>query len=324
LQEPRTLARGEVQSSAATTSASYSVPSRLTLELEVAAKGYRPAQRTVILQPNRAETLVVSLEPYLGPEWGRMWTVPALGLELMPIAPGRGQMGSAGGVGNDERPVTRVTFTQPFWLGRTEVTQAQWQAIMGATVRQLHGRANSSWPLRGVGRDHPVFYITWGEAVEFCARLSERERAAGRLPEGYVYALPTEAQWEYACRAGSASDYPDVLEELAWFSGNSGGHAQPVGQKRANAWGLHDMHGNVWEWCADWYTPTLPGGSVTDPVGPASGNYRVGRGGSWNGSSLYCHAAVRTRREPTDRGYDIGFRVALRPVGAGEMVAQRD
>ncbi|HEY0946263.1 MAG TPA: SUMF1/EgtB/PvdO family nonheme iron enzyme [Opitutaceae bacterium] len=322
--EPHALSREAVDGQPPMVSASYTFEPGTVLALEAVASGYQPARRTVTLESGRSERLALRMERYLGPTLGKPWTIPVLEMELVPIAPGSGQIGSIMGVGNDERPVTRVTLTKPYWLGKTEVTQAQWQRLMGTTVRQLRARAaNSSWPLNSVGRNFPIYYVTWSEAAEFCAQLTERERAAGRLPEGYAYSLPTEAQWEYACRAGSSSDYPDVLEELAWFSGNSGGRVHPVGLKRANAWGLHDMHGNVWEWCADWYASTLPGGDVSDPLGPSSGNYRVGRGGSWNGSPLYCHSAVRTRREPADRGYDIGFRVALSPAVSEERLAVR-
>jgi formylglycine-generating enzyme required for sulfatase activity len=134
-----------------------------------------------------------------------------------------------------ERPATWVTLTRPFWLGRMEVTQAQWQAVMGNN------------PSRTKGENLPVNTVSRDDAIEFCRKLTERERAAGRLQKGYSYTLPTEAQWEYACRAGTTGDYAGNLNSMAWYDANSGGMPHPVGMKQANAWGIHDLHGNVWE-----------------------------------------------------------------------------
>jgi len=139
-----------------------------------------------------------------------------------------------------------------------------------------------------------------------------RERAAKRLPEGYEYTLPTEAQWEYACRAGTTGDYAGRLDSMGWYDANSGNETHPVAQKQANAWGLYDMHGNVWEWCRDWYG-NYPGGTVHDPVGPSSGSFRVSRGGCWFGSAHYCHSADRSWNGPSSRYDSLGFRLALAP-----------
>jgi formylglycine-generating enzyme required for sulfatase activity len=206
---------------------------------------------------------------------------------------------------NDERPVTWVTLTQPFWLGRTEVTQAQWQAVM---------RNNPSDPARG--GDLPVDHVSWDDAVEFCGKLTVREHAAGRLPTGYVYTLPTEAQWEYACRAGTTGDYAGDLDAMGWYDPNRGGTRSPVGMKQANTWGLADMHGSVWEWCMDWFGD-YPGSSVTNPSGPASGsarNARVARGGSRVSNPEHCRSAYRSAMWPGNRFDDLGFRLALAPA----------
>lgn len=228
------------------------------------------------------------------------WIVPGLQLEMVPLEAGAFTMGSAEGE-PDERPITRVQLTRPFWLGRYEVTQAQWEAIMGAN------------PAHFRGAQLPVEKVSWLEAQAFCRQLTEQERAAGRLPAGYVYALPSEAQWEYACRAGSTGAYAGALDELAWYKVNSGNLPRPVGGKRANAWGLYDMHGNVWEWCRDWKAP-LPGGTVRDPAGPASGEFRIFRGGAWNMPASKNRSATRVGALPTARGFDVGFRVALCPA----------
>ncbi|MFV0443280.1 MAG: formylglycine-generating enzyme family protein [Planctomycetaceae bacterium] len=142
-------------------------------------------------------------------------------------------------------------------------------------------------------------YVSWEDASEFCRKLTASERAAGRLPSGWSYTLPTEAQWEYACRAGTTGPYngdgTGVLSDYAWYDSNADDvgekYAHPVGQKKANRWGLLDMHGNVWEWCQDWYGEKLPGGR--DPLLSSGGSYRVYRGGSWDYSAWGCRSANR-------------------------------
>jgi len=198
-----------------------------------------------------------------------------------------------------------VTLTQPFWLGRTEVTQGQWDAMM----------ESRSKPSFFKGKELPVEQVSWNDAQEFCRKLN----AKSLLPDGMQWALPTEAQWEYACRAGATGEYAGNLDDMAWYDINSGGTTHEVGTKKANAWGLHDMHGNVWEWCADWYGD-YPAGAVTDPVGPGSGSNRVDRGGSWINGRYCCRFACRDRGMPDSRGNLTGFRVAAVPVGAGVPV----
>lgn len=200
----------------------------------------------------------------------------------------------------------RVAISQGFWLGRHEVTQGQWTTLMGRNPSAF----------KELGADAPVEMVSWKDAMEFGRKLTERERAAGRLPAGYVYTLPTEAQWEYACRAGSNLPYAGELESMAWYGAKaSGGSTHPVGKKAANAWGLFDMHGNVWEWCRDWYAeaylPGVDGQPVADPLGPPAGAYRVNRGGSWRSSADTCRSAFRHWLAPNDRGNGLGFRLAL-------------
>ena len=142
-------------------------------------------------------------------------------------------------------------------------------------------------------------------------KLTERERSAGRLPEGFEYTLPTEAQWEYACRAGTTEDFAGGLEAMAWYDQNSGSTTHPAGQKQPNAWELYDMHGNVGEWCRDWYQDHLSGGSVADPIGPALGSARVVRGGDWHSTARDCRSADRYRVGPGIRFNVLGFRLAL-------------
>lgn len=228
---------------------------------------------------------------------GKLWQVAEVGLSLVPIPAGSFLMGSDDQSRTDERPVTRVTLRE-FWLAQTEVTQAQWKAVMGSA------------PSFFKGDTLPVETVSWEEAMEFCRKVTERERAAGRLPTGMEYTLPTEAQWEYACRAGTTSDHAGDLDAMAWYTTNGGSSTHRVATKRPNAWGLYDMHGNVWEWCRDWYG-NYPGGSVTDPAGAASGSRRVNRGGSWGYEAGDCRSANRSRFSPDFRTLNLGFRPAL-------------
>jgi formylglycine-generating enzyme required for sulfatase activity len=205
-----------------------------------------------------------------------------------------------GGTGQyDGKPVTQVTLTKPYWLGATEVTQGQWEAIMGNN------------PSKFRGANLPVENVSYEDALEFCRKLTERERAADRLPEGYEYTLPTEAQWEYACRAGTTGDYAGNLDAMGWYDGNSGERTHEVGGKQANGWGLYDTHGNVWEWCLDWYAKNYAGGNVTDPRGASSGSFRVNRGGSWSNEAVICRSAIRIAFTPGYRNSNLGFRLAL-------------
>ena len=230
----------------------------------------------------------------------KAWVAETIGLQLVPIRGGTFQMGSEHGH-SDERPLTQVTL-RDFALGKTEVTQRQWQAVM---------RGN---PSRFRGADQPVENVSWDSAMAFCRKLTEQARAAGKLPEGFEFTLPTEAQWEYACRAGSTGDYAGELEAMAWFDSNSGLKTHPVGTKQANAWGLHDMNGNVLEWCHDWFQDHLPGGQVAEPAGPSSGSFRVYRGGGWSGDAGNCRFSHRFKIAPDDLYDGLGFRLALRPV----------
>ena len=230
---------------------------------------------------------------------------------------------------SDEGPQTQVTLSQGFWMGKYLVTQADYLAVVGSNPSYFTA-AN------GYGTDvnRPVEQVSWNDAVAYCAALTAREQAAGRLPAGWVYRLPTEAEWEYACRAGTTTPFyygNELRSGMANFDGNyeyppcggstyycynpSGiylGRTTSVGSYAPNAWGLYDMHGNVWEWCRDWYGGYL-GGSVTDPQGPSSGSYRVFRGGFWGYYASYCRSAQRYNFAPSGRSHYIGFRVVLAP-----------
>jgi len=215
----------------------------------------------------------------------------------------------------DEDPQTQVTFSWGFFLGRHEVTQGEYQSVM---------LSNPSYftPTRRYSADtnRPVEWVSWNDATNYCARLTARELAAGRLLAGWAYRLPTEAEWEYASRAGSTNrfSYGDdpayaLLGNYAWYSTNSGGTTHTVGGKQPSPWGLYDMSGNVWEWCQDWYE-AYPGGSVTNPQGSPSGSGRVVRGGSWDGVPLHYRSAFRNSVVPAGFNQSLGFRVVLAPT----------
>ena len=242
------------------------------------------------------------------------------GLELCWCPPGRFRMGSAPdepGRRSDEGPVD-VTLSQGFWIGKYEVTQAQWRRLMGKIAGEL---------VAGQGDNVPVYWISFVEAEEFCRRLTEA--AAHELPPGWEFRLPTEAQWEYACRAGTTTAFA-VGDTLTKAQANFGrpfrgappgypdGSATPVGAYPPNAWGIHDMHGNQWEWCRDWFHWQMLGGVDPDrreQKGTAeSRRLRIrgsGAGGAWPEDARFCRSAARLPFEPERRSNHIGFRVVL-------------
>jgi formylglycine-generating enzyme required for sulfatase activity len=216
----------------------------------------------------------------------------------------------------DEAQV-EVTLTKGFWMGKYEVTQGQWKRVAGKLPGELTAAG-------GDGDDFPLGNVNYPEAEAFCLKLTERGRQSGDLPKGWEFRLPTEAQWEYACRAGTktATWFGDRLSsKQANFQGKpyNGAEKGPslkratkVGSYPANAWGLHDMHGNVYEWCRDWYHPKLPGGDDPD-LSSRRGASRVRRGGGWTDDGMACRSARRLRFEPERRYDHIGFRVAVVP-----------
>lgn len=188
----------------------------------------------------------------------------------------------------DEGPVA-VELTQGFWMADKPVNQQQWKAIMG-TQPSFHK-----------GKYNPVEMITWYEAKAFIEKCN-------LLQKKLAIAMPTEAQWEYACLGGDLGTYSEALENRAWFEENSKGRTHRLGLLRANAWGLHDMLGNVWEWCSDFYE-AYPQGAVVDPIGPRQGSHRIVRGGSFNYGARYCRPQARFRYLPDNKNLNIGFRM---------------
>jgi formylglycine-generating enzyme required for sulfatase activity len=253
--------------------------------------------------------------------------VNSIGMRLLGVDAGTFEMGSPSnesGRRSDEQR-HRVTLTQAFWMAETKVTQGQWLAVMKAQPRWLFQSTN--W-----GAEVAADNMNWTEAMDFCRRLTERERQAGSLPEAFEYTLPTEAQWEYVCRAGTQTAYSfgddaSRLGQYAVYEGSRDGpHAHRVKSRKANPWGFYDMHGNLWEWCRDevgidsdfaLLDSNTYRDDIQDPLS-LGGPQRVNRGGSWGNSPAYCRSAGRDASDPSGAGPDLGFRPVLAsPTASG-------
>lgn len=234
-------------------------------------------------------------------------TAYGMSMKMIWVDGGTFKMGSNNG-GSDETPVHDVTL-DGYWIAETEVTQAQWEAVMGTTIQQQEEKSEFLWGLFGVGDNYPMYYVNYDEAMEFCSRLSS---ATGRK-----YTLPTEAQWEYAARGGEgATTYTysgsNSIDDVAWYDGNSGVSTHPVKGKTPNQLGLYDMSGNVSELCLDYYDSNYYSSSPkTNPSNRSRSDYRVVRGGSWGDGELYCRVAFRGYDNPSNRFVNFGFRVVI-------------
>ena len=271
-------------------------------EVEVRREGYASVAETVSLTSGGRQSVTMQLE--VASAAPKPADCPA---GYVRVTPGTFMMGSPDSEDGreDDESQHSVTITRPFCMNSTEVTQAEWQAVMGSNPSKF----------TSCGANCPVEQVSWEDAVAYANALSRREG----LPECYAgstfsglsckgYRLPTEAEWEYAARAGTTGATYGNLDSVAWYDENSGSATHPVGQKQPNAWGLYDMLGNVWEWTGDWYR-TYPG-TVTDPLGAGAGSYRVIRGGSWIGLARGARAAHRLYDTPGGRGYYLGFRLS--------------
>lgn len=250
--------------------------------------------------------------------------VPDSGIKMIYIDPkskpdrGTFMMGSPEGEfgRDDDEKQYRVTLTDAYWLGEYPVTQEEWEQIMG----------NNPSHFTSSDKRAPVEQVSWLDAKEFIKKLNERERSAGRLPEGYEYSLPTEAQWEYACRAGtetpfafgaSLSSRQANFNGLRPYAGTSVGafldKTSAVKSYNPNKWGLYDMHGNVSEWCENWYNKDILKSALgSAPIEPHLGSHRVHRGGGWSCGAKFCRSASRRKGIPSNRSSMIGFRLSLR------------
>jgi formylglycine-generating enzyme required for sulfatase activity len=225
-------------------------------------------------------------------------------LEMFWVDPGTFTMGQVGVA----EPVHEVTLSEGFYLGKFEVTQAQYEAVMTANADGLSATPSDF----GGYPNYPVEQVSWDDVQVFLSRLNNLESA--NIPAGWAYVLPTEAQWEYACRAGTTTDYSwgdDINASQANYSDSNNNRPLNVGQYAPNPWGFFDMHGNVWEWTADWYGAYPTGNPVVDPTGPASGSVRVARGGSWYHAGTSLRSAGRNSNSPSHRSSPLGFRVGF-------------
>jgi len=245
------------------------------------------------------------------------------------IPPGTFRMGSPDNEVDrsyGEGPQMAVTISRGYWMGKYLVTQGEYLAVMGSNPSFING-FQPGYPAPPGGTNYgtdltrPVEQVSWDDATNYCAQLTQRERLVGRIGTNSVYRLPTEAEWEYACRAWTSTrfsygDDPGYtnLSNYAWYRDNSGGTTHPVGQKLPNPWGLYDMHGSVFEWCQDW-SDFYPGGSVVDPQGPGYqwGLYRVFRGSDRFDPAVSCRSAYRFYDGPPYWHSGVGFRVVLAP-----------
>ena len=201
------------------------------------------------------------------------------------------------GPDGNNNPAHPVVLTKGFYLGKYEATQEEYEKVMGNNPSEFKGDKL------------PVEMVSWNDAVEFCEALNKKER----IPRGWKFALPTEAQWEYACRAGTTTRYSwgdNITPQLANYNESGINKTVEVGSYKANPWGFFDMHGNVWEWTADWHG-AYPSSSVIDPRGPSNGSNRVVRGGSWDNTGAYLRSARRSQDDPSDRSRYIGFRLGF-------------
>ncbi|MDQ3010070.1 MAG: SUMF1/EgtB/PvdO family nonheme iron enzyme [Acidobacteriota bacterium] len=257
-------------------------------EAKPATHQAQPPEGGTTNKPSKSETTKVAANGFTDDLNG----VP---LEMLYVPGGKFKMGTPKGSGHDdERPQHDVTVPA-FYMGKFQITQAQWKAVMEDN------------PSHFKGDDLPVETVSWEEAEEFCQKLQQMSQ------KHYSYRLPSEAEWEYACRAGTTGDYAGKLDEMAWYDKNSGSKTHPVGQKKPNAYGLYDMHGNVWEWCEDVWHDDYKGSPTDGSAWTEGGNQdrRVVRGGSWDSNDNYCRSAVRFNYAPANLNYNIGFRVVV-------------
>ena len=291
--------------------------------IEVYKEGFSPIKEKIMLNPGNFQVALtltrnekISVRQYiykkdqLRPEVGFPFIIPRLGLELLPITPGKFVMGTGQAINSEtqEQPARQATIAYPFWIARHETSQHSYESVM-LTNPSVYESS---------GSNRPVEKVSWNKARQFCERLTIQEKNAGRLPSGCEYRLPTEEEWEYCCRAGTVSNFSfgdddKVIGEYAWFSGNGSSETHEVGKRKPNRWGIYDMHGNVAEWT--WNSYSVNKSPVPNEKNPEKKVVGVLRGGSWRDTPLHVRSSSRI---PVDSGdfadSHAGFRVVLGPV----------
>ena len=256
----------------------------------------------------------------------------SVGITLVSVPAGSFEMGSPPTEKSrrDDENIVSVSFDTAYFIAQTEVTQKQWRDVMGTSFSDLVDKqegplgrgANLSNKVSGLGDDMPMCFVNWSDALAFCKTLTKKEQDAGLIPKEMIYSLPTEAQWEYSCRAGTKTvfGFGDTLTskdanfygKLPYGVSEEGEYRKKMTQVKTfqpNPWKLYDMHGNLYEWCLDWYGESLPGG--LNPKGPERGDGRIIRGGAWDRKATSCRSAYRYSRDPVRRAHNIGFRIVL-------------
>ena len=238
------------------------------------------------------------------------WTVsqgPLLGMEFVSIPSGSFQMGSPSSEdGRFDDESRHSVYVGSFELMTTEVTQGMWEEVLGTTVDEMRSRSEYDYGLTGFGSDYPMYYVSWDDCQDFINELND-------MDPNHTYRLPSEAEWEYACRAGTTECFywgSSMNGSYYWYYGNSGSNTHPVAAKHPNTWGLYDMSGNVWEWCADLYTSDYDNCPTDGSAYKGSGSNRVLRGGSWSYYARDCRSAHRSNGSPGGSSYFLGFRLA--------------
>ena len=299
--------------------------------LSIVKEGYTPYRKSFTCNWKGLKERKVVLEKGVGPIPKKDWEVDLednVKMEFVPIPTGSFMMGSEDG-DEDEQPMRKVSFSRPFWMAKTEVTEKQYEQFRAEAPKVVREKG----VLMPSGAELPVIGVSWADAMAFCKWLTQKERKHGRLPDGYEFTLPTEAEWEYACRAGSTGDYAGKLDSMGWFKKNISEKTSPVGLKNPNDWGLYDMHGNVWEWCADyWYVnydnaptdgsqrglayneyhaPTELWGETGNIIRYRNTSFRTIRGGGWFSPASACRSANRQYERPGEKTNYLGFRPIL-------------
>jgi formylglycine-generating enzyme required for sulfatase activity len=304
--------------------------------LAVTSPGYEAYRRSFAADWRGLREKSIKLEEGIGPRVNEVWIADledGVRMEFVPVPAGEYMMGSPAGE-EDEQPLRRVVFDRPYWMAKTEVTNRQFEQFRNSGQYKFTEYVLEENEIEmPKGAEYPVCYVNWEEATDFCEWLTRKERRRGRLPEGYEYALPTEAEWEYACRAGTTGPYAGRLDAMAWYSENSPERVSPVGLKDANSWGLFDMHGNVWEWCTDvWYASYTNAPVDGSQRGDAADEYevdqsmkdrpghqhrlyspdhRVVRGGCWSQPASACRSSNRYYHTPDFKLNYLGFRPVI-------------